>query len=242
MLLACACTQKQQPLLVFAAVSTSEALEEIGQRFQQQTGEPVQFSFGASSGLARQILAGAPADLFLSADAERMDQVAQAKLLQEGSRVDVLSNHLVVVTPSTSPRTLMHASELLQFKQVSLADPEAVPAGRYAKAWLQGLGLWETLRSRCLPQLDARAALTAVETRRVDAGIVYSTDALHSQRVHVAYRVSAGEGPHIVYPVAQLRGGRHPVQAQRFLSFLRSEEARRIWERHGFVPLMKEAK
>src|SRR5688572_23007895 len=168
---------RAEAVLVFAAASTTDALRELAPGFTKATGHTVEFAFGASSDLARQAVAGAPADVFLSADTAKMDQVEKAGLVQPGSRVELLSNRLVVVVPADSKQTVASAAELRAVKRLTLADPAAVPAGLYAKAWLEKVGLWKELEPRVVPTLDVRAALSAVEAGRVDAGIVYATDA-----------------------------------------------------------------
>jgi molybdate transport system substrate-binding protein len=224
-----------EKVLVFAAASTTDALRDIGQAFTKETGHPVEFAFGASSDLARQALAGAPADVFLSADEARMEQVEKGGLLQPGTRRDVLANRLVVVVPVASKRTLAAPAELRGVKRLALADPAAVPAGVYAKVWLEKQGLWKELEARVVPALDVRAALAAVEAGRVDAGVVYATDATQSKRVRVAFSVPEGEGPRIVYPVAALTRGKAPEGARAFVRFLQGETARRAFERYGFI-------
>lgn len=226
-----------EKVLVFAAASTTEALQELGRSFTTAHGPTVEFAFGASSDLARQAVAGAPADVFLSADTAKMDQVEKAGLLQPGSRVDLLSNRLVVVVPVDSKLQVASATDLRGVKRMTLADPAAVPAGLYAKAWLEQAGLWKALAPRVVPTLDVRAALAAVEAGRVDAGVVYATDAAMSKRVRVVLSLPEGEGPRIVYPVAALAGGKASKGGQDFVRFLQSEAARRVFERHGFIVL-----
>nr|AYM52675.1 molybdenum ABC transporter periplasmic molybdate-binding protein [Aggregicoccus edonensis] len=237
LLLLVALPARAEKVLVFAAASTTNALQELGRAFTRETGHPVEFAFGASSDLARQALAGAPADVFLSADEERMTRVEQGGLLQPGTRVDLLSNRLVVVVPADSNRTLVDASGLRGVKRLALADPAAVPAGVYAKAWLERRGLWKELEARVVPALDVRAALAAVEAGRVDAGVVYATDAAQSKRVRVVLRVPEGEGPRIVYPVAALAKGKAPEAARAFVRFLQGDVARRAFEKYGFIVL-----
>ncbi|XXF77344.1 molybdate ABC transporter substrate-binding protein [Myxococcaceae bacterium GXIMD 01537] len=228
-------------VLVFAAASTTDALTEVGRAFTQHTGHAVDFAFGASSDLARQAVAGAPADAFLSADVAKMDVVEKAGLLQKGSRVDLLSNRLVVVVPVDSKVKLESATGLLGFKRLALADPAAVPAGLYAKAWLEKQGLWKTLEPRVVPALDVRAALAAVEAGRVDAGLVYATDAAQSRRVRVVFTVPEAEVPRIVYPVAALTQGKAPEAGLAFVRFLQGDAARATFQKHGFLVLPRKS-
>ncbi len=236
-LLLLALPARAEKVLVFAAASTTNALQDVGRAFTKETGHAVEFAFGASSDLARQAVAGAPADVFLSADTAKLDQVEKAGLLQPGTRVELLSNRLVVVVPTGSKLQLRAPADLKGVKRLALADPAAVPAGLYAKAWLERQGLWKELAPRVVPALDVRAALSAVEAGRVEAGVVYATDAALSKRVRVALTVPEGEGPRIVYPLAALTRGKAPEAARAFVRFLQGDAARRVFEQQGFLVL-----
>lgn len=222
---------------VFAAASLTDALSEIGVTWQRSTGTRPSFNFAGSNDLARQIRAGAPADVFVSADATQVDALERAGLVRTGERVDLLSNVLVVVVPRDASWTPSGAADLRRVRRLALADPEAVPAGVYARQWLQRAGLWGDLRERVVPALDVRAALAAVEAGHADAGIVYRTDAARAARARVAFSVPPDEAPRIVYVAAPLAGSRRSVTAAAFVRHLRSAVAARIFERHGFVAL-----
>lgn len=224
---------------VFAAASLADALGEIGRAWLAASGASVSFNFGASSDLSRQIRASAPADLFVSADAAQMDALEHEGLLRAGSRCDLLSNTLVVIVPSTSSARVAAARDLLGFRRIALADPQAVPAGVYARAWLERIGLWSQIAPRVVPTLHVRAALAAVESENVDAGVVYRTDAASSTRARVALEVPRAEGPRIVYPVAVLARSTSP-EAERLAAYLRSPAARAVFERLGFLWLRGE--
>jgi molybdate transport system substrate-binding protein len=223
-------------ILVFAAASLTDALEEIGAAWETRTGTRVLFSFAGSTALARQIQAGAPADVFLSADPGRMDDLERAGLVRARDRVSLLSNRLAVIVPTSSSLVIEAPRDLEGVRRLALGDPEAVPAGVYARQWLEALGLWRRLRSRVVPTLDVRAALAAVESEAADAGIVYRTDARISPRVRVAFEVLPGEGPDIRYPAAVLAAAPSP-RARDFLEYLLSPEAREVFLRLGFEPL-----
>ncbi|MBF5046278.1 molybdate ABC transporter substrate-binding protein [Aggregicoccus sp. 17bor-14] len=225
---------EQSPVLVFAAASTADALQELGRAFEHETGRTVRFAFGASSDLARQVAAGAPADAFLSADEAQLERAASSGRLVTRTRVPLLSNRLVVVVPSGAQEAPRDAAGLLKLPRLALADPQAVPAGVYARNWLQGRGLWAQLAARVVPTVDVRAALAAVETGRVAAAVVYATDAAHSKRVRVAFEVPTSESPRIVYPAAALTGGHAPAGGEAFVRFLQSPAARAVFLRHGF--------
>ena len=234
LLLLTAVPAEAEKALVFAAASTTNALQELGPAFTQATGHEVEFAFGASSDLARQATAGAPADAFLSADAVRLDSLEKVGLVQPGTRVDLLSNRLVVVVPAGAKGTLAGPADLKRVKRLALADPAAVPAGVYAKAWLEKAGLWKAVEPKVVPALDVRAALSAVEAERVDAGVVYATDAAQSKKVRVAFEVPEAEAPRIVYPVAALAKGKAPEAGRAFVRFLQTDAARKVFARHGF--------
>lgn len=223
-------------ILVFAAVSTREAMEEIAKQFQRGTGQTVRFSFGSSSTLARQILAGAPADLFLSADLDRVEQLARAGLVRPSDRRDLLSNQLVVVVPAASAVAIKGAPDLVRLDRIAVADPESVPAGIYARKWLESAGAWTKLKGKLIPALDVRAALAVVEAGSADAAVVYRTDAAISKRVRVAYQVPLAEAPRITYPLARIAGSKQPA-AQQLFRFLTGEQARAVFTRFGFIVL-----
>lgn len=226
----------REELSVFAAISLADALTEVGTSWDASSGNRTRFNFGASSDLARQIQAGAPADVFFSADSAQMDRLERQGLVRASERRDLLSNTLVVIVPSDSTATVAAARDLLRLRSIALADPQAVPAGVYARAWLEGLGLWTALAPRVVPTLHVRAALAAVESGNVEAGVVYRTDAARSQRVRTAFEVPRAEGPAIRYPVAPLtRSGRTAAVA--FVAYLASPAAGAVFARHGFVVL-----
>jgi molybdate transport system substrate-binding protein len=222
-------------ILVFAAASLTDALQEIGAAFERETGVRVVCSFAGSNDLARQIRAGAPADVFVSANAERMDELVVAGLVRPADRFDLLSNALVVVVSAGSSLSVRGPADLVHARALALGDPEAVPAGIYARRWLERVGWWERLRGRVVPTLDVRAALAAVDSGAAEAGIVYRTDAAMARRARVAFEVPASEGPRIVYPAAVLVAA--PPDARRFLEDLRSPASRAVFERLGFEVL-----
>ena len=224
-------------LVVFGAASLTDALQEIGAAYERSTGQHVVFNFGASNLLARQIREGAPADLFLSADEEKMDQLARKGLLLEGTRKSVLSNTLAVVVPEGSKLRLAGPSDLISpaVRTLVLAEPSTVPAGIYAKQYLRSVGLWSKLIDRIVPTENVRGALAAVEAGNADAGIVYRTDAGISREVEVAFEVPAAQGPPISYPFAILQRTRDPDAARKFLAYLVSPPALDVFRKLGFL-------
>jgi len=232
-----------KPLTVSAAVSLTDALTAIAKQYATLGHGSIQFNFGASNTLARQIVEGAPVDLFVSADAKEMDVVAAANLVKEETRIDLLSNQLAIVVPSDRPRTFKSVREIADpaFKRIALGDPAAVPAGVYAKEYLQKEGLWTEIEPRVVPAGSVRAALAAVESGAADAAIVYRTDARVSLRATVAWVVPADRGPRIRYAAAIIRTSANAAEAQRFLDYLRSSPASLVFERFGFAPLSASA-
>jgi len=222
-------------LLVFAAASLTDAVGQIATAFERETGTKVRCSFAGSNILARQIEAGAPADLFVSASPERMDELVRAGLVRPHDRVDLLSNRLVVIVAAGSRLPLHRPEDLARVRTLALGDPEAVPAGIYARRWLVAAGLWDRLRGRVVPTLDVRAALVAVDSGAAEVGIVYRTDARMARSARVAFEVPATEAPRIVYPAAVL--ARASAGARLLFDRLRSARARVVFERHGFEVL-----
>jgi molybdate transport system substrate-binding protein len=225
------------PITVFAAASLTDSLKEIAAVYGKQTGQKVAFNFAASSFLARQIEEGAPADIFFSADEARMDALEKKGLLLENTRKSRLSNSLVIVVETNSPLSLASPWDLAgnKVQHIALADPQTVPAGIYAKEYFQKFKLWAAVEPKVVPVDNVRAALSAVESGNVDAGMVYKTDAAISKKVKVAYEIPPADSPHISYPMAVVKDSRQPEAARKFLTFLDSEDAGRIFEKFGFI-------
>lgn len=215
---------------VLAASSLQEALAEAGEAWRAQGHAAPVLSFAASSALARQVEQGAPADLFVSADEAWMDRLERADLLRAGTRTDLLSNRLVLIRPEGG-RT--RGLDGLGDGRLALADPDAVPAGRYAKAALESLGRWQEVASKLVPTENVRVALALVERGEAALGVVYATDAQASDSVEVVETFPEATHPPIRYPTALLATSTHP-DAEALLAFLGSAEAQRIFARHGF--------
>lgn len=228
---------KAEDVEVFAAASLTDALKEIAADYEKSSGDKIVFNFAASNTLDMQIKAGAPADLFFSADTAKMDDLDKQSLSAKGSRKDFLANTLDIVVPSDSALTLTSAAQLAdaKFAKIALGQPQSVPAGIYAKEYLQKIGIWEKVSARVIPCESVRAALAAVESGNVDAGIVYKTDALHSTKVKVAWEVPLEEGPDISYPVVLLSSSRHAAAAKKFLDYLAEPGSLKVFEKYGFI-------
>jgi molybdate transport system substrate-binding protein len=232
---------QQQPVTAFAAASLQDALTVIAKTFNDQTGLAVRFSFASSAVLARQIDQGAPADIFASADVEWMDWAQGRNLIKPQTRVDLLGNRLVVIAPADSKVSsiaLERNALLSTIGQSRLATGEvtSVPAGIYAKAALQKLGLWNDIQPRLAEADNVRAALAFVARGEAALGIVYATDAKAEPRVKVVATFPEDTHTPIVYPFAltTVAKGEEPA---RFLSFLQTDAARTVFTSQGFILL-----
>jgi molybdate transport system substrate-binding protein len=224
-------------VLVSAAASLTNVLEQIAGRYESRSGDDIVLNFGASNTLARQIEAGARVDLFISADEPQLNAVAAD--IVPGTRVDLLANQLAIAVPDDRARRFTSARELMDpsIRRIAIGDPAAVPAGVYARAYLQQIGIWTALASRLVPSGSVRLALAAVESGAADAAIVYRTDIPDAGRTREAFVVPIDQGPRIVYPAAVIRSGRSPGAARRFLAFLRTPAAAALFRDAGFIPL-----
>lgn len=227
-------------LTVYAAASMTDALKEIGADFTARTGTPVRFNFAASSLLARQIQAGAPADVFFSADIEWMDYLQQRGLVLPKSRRIVAGNRLVLIAPagSTTRVALTDGVDLVTplgpRAKLAMADPEFVPAGRYAKSALVSLGAWDALADRLARAQNVRDALLYVARGEAPLGIVYETDAKIEPKVRVLAVFPARTHAPILYPAALTRQATQPM-AQAFLDAVTAQAGRATLQRFGFV-------
>lgn len=225
----------EDEITMFAAASTSNAITEIAEAWAAAGNGHVRTVFASSGVLARQIDNGAPADLFLSANEKWMVWLAQRDMLA-GEPVPLFSNSLVLIQPAGASARLGLNDSLaddLDGERLAIGDPDHVPAGIYARAALEHMGLWDALESRVVRMQSVRAALLLVERGEATAGIVYASDAAISKSVRVADRVAAKTGPPIIYPAAVLRHGK-TGEARRFLNYLATPDARAVFRRHGF--------
>jgi len=226
-------------IMVYAATSLRDVLQEMTPACEKATAVHLVFNFGASNDLARQIEAAHKADVFFSADESWMDKVATAGLVDATSRRVLLSNRLVVVGAPDVSYPVGSAADLARApaKFISLANPDAVPAGKYAKAWLESQGQWAAVQPRVLPGVDVRAALAAVQAGAAELGIVYSTDAALAPQLRVLYTVPDDEGPRIRYVVAALQDRPHLEAARAVVAWTAGAEARAVFQRFGFIVL-----
>lgn len=229
---------QNRPPLVLAAASLQESLTAAADAWARQGHARPILSFAASSALARQIAAGAPADIFLSADEPWMHDLEKRGLVRSGSRSSFLSNHLVLIAPASSRGQLLirrgfPLARALGNGRLAMADPNAVPAGKYGKAALQSLGVWPSVANRIAQGESVRAALAMVERRQAPYGIVYETDAKASRAVRVVDTFPERSHPPITYPIATLKRAASR-DAEPFRRFLLSPQGKAIFRRYGF--------
>ena len=217
---------------MFAAASLTDALESVAASYQRETGQAVRLSFAGSGAVARQVQSGAPADLVILADEPWMDRLEEAGRVQPGTRLDLLTNALVVIGADAPQVADPLAWVSDGDRKLVIGDPESVPAGAYARTWLQGIGRWDGLQPHLVTAADVRAARTFVERGEAALGVVYRSDAVGAQGVRVVLTPPAGQQPRIVYPAALLNDA--TPGADDFLAYLEGPEARAAFEAAGF--------
>jgi len=225
-------------ITVYAAVSLTDALKAIEPKFEAATGDKLHFNLDGSNVLVLQITKGAPADVFFSADEKQMDKLQSAGLVDTSTRHDILFNRLVAVVGIDSPLQLTSLADLAkpEVKHLALADPRSVPAGVYAKEYLQDAKVWDQVEARVVPTQNVRAALAGVESGNADAGIVYQTDALISHKVRVAFALPDSPKVKIAYPATTLAHAPNPEGAKKFVLYLQNDlDARAVFAKYGFL-------
>lgn len=232
----------QERILVFAAASLKNTLDEVNAAYDAHAKTRTVASYAASSALAKQIESGAPAHVFISADLDWMDYVEKKRLIRTGTRRNLLANRLVLVAPADSKLKTAIAPnfplpQLLGANgRLAIADPQHVPAGKYAKAALQKLGVWDSVADRIAAAENVRAALALVARGEAPLGIVYETDAIAEPKTRILARFDPAMHPPIVYSVALTNNAKSDASAQ-YQRFLGDVRARAIFEKHGFTPL-----
>lgn len=236
-----AATAHAAPVTVFAAASLKNALDEVGAEYAKNGGE-ARFSYAASSAIARQIEQGAPADIYVSADSDWMNYLAQRQLIVASSRRDLLTNRLALIAPANTKMSLtirrgMPIAAALGSGRLAVAGPE-VPAGKYAKASLTALGVWRSVSGRLAQAENVRTALQYVARGESPLGVVYDTDARVEPRVRIVGLFPESSHPKIVYPAALVTGSKNP-DAARFLAFMSSQRAAAVFRKHGFTVIRR---
>jgi molybdate transport system substrate-binding protein len=236
----------QDSLVIFAAASMKNALDEVATGWSKDSGKPMpKISYAASSALAKQLEQGAPADLFISADTDWMDYVEKKDLIKKDTRVDLLGNKIVLIAPKDSKASIdikqgFDLAKALAGGKLAMANVDSVPAGKYGKAALEKLGAWDGVKGSVAQAENVRAALLLVARGEAPLGIVYSTDAAAEPNVRIVGTFPAGSHPPIIYPVALTKDAKSP-DAKAFLDLLKSTKARPAFEKQGFEVLGKSA-
>jgi molybdate transport system substrate-binding protein len=229
-------------LTVFAAASLKNALDEAAGAYDKAAGGKTAISYAASSALAKQIENGAPADVFISADLDWMDYVANANLIDAGTRASLLGNKLVLIAPKAKPVTLKIAAGFdlagaLGDGRLAVADVKAVPAGKYAKSAFEKLGVWAAVEPKLAQAENVRAALALVARGEAPLGVVYQTDAAAEPNVAIVDTFPEDTHPPIVYPIAVTTAAKGPDAAKAFVAYLKGEAASAIFAKQGFTIL-----
>jgi len=228
-------------LLVFGAASLKNALDDANAQYQRDAGHKIVVSYGASSALAKQIENGAPADIFISADLDWMDYVAEHKLIKPATRFNLLGNKLVLIAPTDSRINLtivpnFPLARALGNDRLAMAEPSAVPAGKYGKAALEALEVWASVAGKIAPAQDVRTTLLLVSRGEAPLGIVYQTDAAADKGVKIVGAFPESTHPPIIYPIAVTTASTNPGAAA-YIGFLKSPAAKPAFEKQGFVVL-----
>jgi len=228
-------------LVVFAAASLKNALDAVNAQWQKETGKKAIISYAASSALAKQIEQGAPAQMFISADLDWMDYVAQKNLIKPDTRSNLLGNRIVLIAPKDNAQPIeikagFDLAKVLGDGRLAMANVDAVPAGKYGKAALEKLGAWATVSSKVAQAENVRAALLLVSRGEAPAGIVYQTDAAADANVKIIGVFPEDAHPRIIYPIALTANAAHP-DAANFLAYIKSAKAKPVFEAQGFTVL-----
>ena len=230
-------TAHNRTIVVAAAVSLTDAFGEIAHAYTQLTGTTVDFTFGGSGELEKQIEAGAPVDVFASAGEREMNNLAAKGLIDQNSRIDFAGNTLVLVVPADSKLALTSFSSLNEprVRRITIGNPKTVPAGHYAQQLLGNLHLWKELEPRLIFAEDVRQALDYVMRDEVDAGIVYSTDAaIANGKARVAAQAPEGTYGPVSYPITVIKNCSHAEAGRQFVQWVMSPEGQSILKKHGF--------
>jgi molybdate transport system substrate-binding protein len=228
-------------VVVFAAASLKNALDAVNAAWQQETGKKATISYGASSALAKQLEQAAPAQMFISADLDWMDYVAQKNLIKPETRANLLGNRIVLIAPKDKAQPVdiksgFDLAKVLGDGRLSMANVDSVPAGKYGMAALEKLGVWGSVSGKIAQAENVRAALLLVSRGEAPAGIVYQTDAASDPNVKIIGTFPEDTHPRIIYPIALTAGASHP-DAAAFLEYIKSAKAKSLFEAQGFTVL-----
>ena len=223
-------------LMISAAISLTDALEEIQALYEDENNVELSFNLGGSGSLAQQIQQGAPVDVFISANQEWMDTLEGADLIIGATREDITGNKLALITGKVSPIDYESIDKISaeDIDQISIGNPESVPAGMYSEQLLNKLDMWDSLKDKLVLAKDVRQVLTYVETGNVDIGFIYESDALTSDGIKVLATAEDGSHDPIIYPATVLKDTKHKKEASDFVTFMASDKAQEILVKHGF--------
>lgn len=232
--------QKPVELSVFAAMSLTDALAEIGTAFTTENGVKVYYNFAASTTLQRQLEKGAPADIFISASPRQVVALEAGGLLEAESHQNLLTNRLVLVSDEDTRISVETPANLAapEISRIAIGHPSIAPAGVYAKEALMHFGLWETLHPKLIFGVDVRATLAYVTSGNVDIAIVYETDTIVSKNIKVLYQIPPEAYTPIIYPAVVMKNSSQKQLARKFITYLQSAEKSEIFEKHGFSVLV----
>lgn len=227
---------EQVELTISAAASLKEVMEDIQKIYREEKPETsLRFNFGGSGSLKQQISQGAPVDLFFSAAEDKFDLLVEEGKIVEEDSIDLLSNNLVLIVPKDSPIKSFDDLAKKEVETISIGTPETVPAGNYAKESLQNLNLWQEIEGKIVYAKDVRQVLSYVETGNVEAGIVYKTDALTSEKVEIVAEADSTTHNPIIYPVGIMKDSKNYEEAKQFFKFLQNEQVLKVFEDYGFI-------
>lgn len=224
-------------LTISAAVSLKDAMDIIQSQYQDLHPEvTLNFNFGGSGSLQQQISQGAPVDLFFSAAEDKFDILVEEDSINEGDRINLLGNELVLVAPK-GQKTIRDLDDLSnhEVNKIAIGTPETVPAGKYAKESFENMNIWGDIKEKIVYAKDVRQVLSYVETGNIDAGVVYKSDALMSNQVDIIATIDADTHTEIVYPVGVLKDSKQYESAKDFYTYLQSDEALKVFEEYGFT-------
>nr|WP_318502439.1 molybdate ABC transporter substrate-binding protein [Bacillus sp. T3] len=231
-------TIKQVDLTISAAASLQDALNEIKAKYEKEhSNVNITYNFGGSGALYQQIIQGAPVDLFFSAAKDQFDLLVNDGFIEKNQSKDLIGNELVLIIPKGAQTGIQSFQDIEKAEKISIGIPETVPAGKYAKETLVNLDIWKRVESKLVFAKDVRQVLTYVETGNVDAGMVYKTDALTSNKVKVMTTAQNNLHSPIVYPVGILKKTANPEEALNFFEYLQTQESMKILYKYGFKNL-----
>ena len=228
-------TNEPVELTISAAASLQDSLEELQKNYENEHDNiKITFNFGGSGALQQQILEGAPVDLFFSAAEDKFDELVQKDLIDKKQGTDLLANELVLIVPKKNEKHIQSFEDLTKVDKIAVGTPETVPAGKYGIETLKNMNLWENVESKVVYTKDVRQVLTYTETENVDAGLVYKTEALVSEKVDVVATAKEDTHTPIIYPVGVIKDSKHAKEAEDFYHYLQSDQAMKVFKKYGF--------